>query len=95
MKLKNVGKTIYTLLILIVIISVLSMIAPDSSAVRVWSVFLCTALLILCVILWLIFGRCPYCRRLIVVNLRGIEVCPHCRRNLETGKKKKGKSSRA
>ena len=95
MNVKTVGKAIYTMLILIVVISVVSMFSPDGSTARVMGVFLCTALLIVCIVLWVAFGRCPYCHRMIAVNLRGIEVCPHCRRNIETGKKKKGKSNRA
>ena len=95
MKLRDVGKLIYVLLICIVVISVLSMIAPDSSTVRLVSVVICTLLLVAAACLWLAFGRCPYCRRLILVSLRNIETCPHCRRNIETGKRKKGKSNRA
>lgn len=42
----------------------------------------------------LLWCRCPWCGRLIFRNLYSVQVCPGCRRNLTTGKKKKGKGGR-
>ena len=33
--------------------------------------------------------RCPYCNRVIFMGVLNVRECPHCRRNLITGKKMK------
>lgn len=38
--------------------------------------------------------RCPWCGKVIVKDLFRAKVCPSCRRDLITGKKKKGKGGR-
>lgn len=38
--------------------------------------------------------RCPWCGHLLFRKLYTLKVCPACNRNLETGKKKKGKGGR-
>lgn len=35
--------------------------------------------------------RCPWCDKRIFNGMMKVEVCPHCKRDLETGKKRKGK----
>ena len=37
-----------------------------------------------------LYCRCPYCGKTIFVGLFNAVNCPHCRRNLVTGKRKKG-----
>lgn len=95
MKLRTAGKTVYMIVILILVISVLSLIFPSDSIMRLYAVIASTMLLTLAVLIWLFYCRCPHCRRHIFFSARNIEYCPHCRRNIDTGKKKKGKSSRA
>ena len=38
--------------------------------------------------------KCPYCNERIIVKCLTAKVCPHCKRNLETGMKAKGKAKR-
>ena len=40
------------------------------------------------------WSRCPWCGELIIKKLFSIKECPSCGRDLETGKKKKGKGGR-
>ncbi|NCB50941.1 MAG: hypothetical protein EOM54_03520 [Clostridia bacterium] len=40
------------------------------------------------------WGRCPWCGHLIIRGLFSKTVCPYCKRDLETGKKKKGKGGK-
>ena len=40
------------------------------------------------------WGRCPWCGHLIMRGLYTKSVCPNCRRDLESGKKKKGKGGK-
>ena len=40
------------------------------------------------------WSRCPWCGELIIKKLFSIKECPHCGRDLETGRKKKGKGGR-
>ena len=40
------------------------------------------------------WSRCPWCGGLIIKKLFSIKECPHCGRDLETGKKKKGKGGK-
>ena len=41
-----------------------------------------------------LYCRCPYCGKTIFIGLFNATDCPHCRRNLVTGKRKKGKGGR-
>lgn len=45
----------------------------------------------LSVIVIAVYCKCPYCGKHIYFGLLGATHCPKCRRNLETGVKKKGK----
>ena len=40
------------------------------------------------------WSRCPWCGEIIIKKLFTIKECPHCGRDIETGKKKKGKGGR-
>lgn len=40
------------------------------------------------------WARCPWCGGSLMRKFFKLEVCPHCHRNLETGKKKKGHGGR-
>ena len=40
------------------------------------------------------WSRCPWCGELIIKKLFSVKECPCCGRDLETGKKKKGKGGR-
>ena len=59
--------------------------------VSVYIVLLSLILMILA--LMILFGlcRCPWCGKRITSGLMKVEVCPHCKRDLETGMKRKGR----
>lgn len=40
------------------------------------------------------WARCPWCGKLLIRGFYSKKVCPACRRDLETGKKKKGKGGK-
>ena len=40
------------------------------------------------------FCKCPYCGTRIFRNLMNVKVCPNCRRDLQTGIRKKGKGGK-
>ena len=40
------------------------------------------------------YARCPWCGGSLLRKFFKLEVCPHCHRNLTTGKKKKGHGGR-
>lgn len=41
-----------------------------------------------------LFCKCPYCGKRIYLGLFKVTHCPHCRRNLVTGARKKGKGGK-
>lgn len=40
------------------------------------------------------WGRCPWCGKRLMLGMYSRTVCPACRRDLATGKKKKGKGGK-
>lgn len=63
---------------------------PEASSMAVWAV----VVLLFTMAIVLKWSRCPWCGELIIKKLFTIKECPHCGRDLETGKKKKGKGGR-
>ena len=51
-------------------------------------------LMVLSMILLFGFCRCPWCNQRITSGLMKVQVCPHCKRDLDTGLKPKGKARR-
>jgi hypothetical protein len=51
-------------------------------------------LLVLAISVAFKWGRCPWCGQLMIMGLYSKKVCPACKRDLETGKKKKGKGGK-
>ena len=49
------------------------------------------ALIVISLALVAICLKCPYCGKRIISKCLTVTVCPHCRRNLSTGMKSKGK----
>ncbi len=50
--------------------------------------------MLMCVFFVITGLKCPWCGRRIIRRCFTLKVCPHCRRNLATGMKTKGKKSR-
>ena len=64
--------------------------AQESGSMAIWAV----VVLLFTMAVVLKWSRCPWCGELIIKKLFTIKECPHCGRDIETGKKKKGKGGR-
>ena len=58
----------------------------ESGSMAIWAV----VVLLFTMAVVLKWSRCPWCGELIIKKLFTIKECPHCGRDIETGKKKKG-----
>lgn len=65
-------------------------IRPGTQA-SVYAVVLSFGLMVLALVLLFGFCRCPWCGKRITAGMMKVEVCPHCKRNIDTGMKAKGK----
>ena len=54
------------------------------------------ALILMLLALLILFGlcRCPWCGKRITSGMMKVEVCPHCKRDIDTGLKVKGKAKK-
>ena len=68
-------------------------IRPGTQA-SIYVMLLSFLLMALALVMLFVCCRCPWCGRRITVGLMKVEVCPHCRRDIETGMKVKGKNRR-
>ncbi len=64
--------------------------SEQAGSMAIWAV----VVLLFTMAVVLKWSRCPWCGELIIVKLFKLKECPHCGRDLETGKKKKGKGGR-
>ena len=62
----------------------------ESGSMAIWAV----VVLLFTMAVVLKWSRCPWCGELIIKKLFTIKEFPHCGRDIETGKKKKGKGGR-
>ena len=62
----------------------------ESGSMAIWAV----VVLLFTMAVVLKWSRCPWRGELIIKKLFTIKECPHCGRDIETGKKKKGKGGR-
>ncbi|MBQ9045623.1 MAG: hypothetical protein IJ112_06735 [Oscillospiraceae bacterium] len=51
-------------------------------------------LMVLALVFIFVFCRCPWCGRRIFSGMMKVQVCPHCKRDIDTGMKDKGKKKR-
>ena len=95
MKLNTVKKITVIGLLLSVLLCLIGMFgmepsSPQASSMAVWAV----VVLLFTMAVVLKWSRCHWCGGLIIKKLFSIKECPHCGRDLETGKKKKGKGGK-
>ena len=85
-------KLVMTFMIASVVLAVIGMVFVRPGTVASMYVVL-FALILMIMALLVLFGacRCPWCGKRITSGLMKVEVCPHCKRDIETGKKRKGK----
>lgn len=95
MKLKTVKTIVAVGMALAVILCLvgifgMDLASPQAGSMSIWAVVV--VLFTMAVVLkW---SRCPWCGGLLIKKLFSIKECPHCGRDLETGKKKKGKGGK-
>ncbi len=65
-------------------------IRPGTQA-SVYVVLLALILMLLALLFLFAFCRCPWCGKRITSGMMKVEVCPHCKRDIDTGIKRKGK----
>ena len=81
------------LIIMCVVFCVLGVITNGESVSAYFTIISFVCFVVSFVVLKL-YCRCPYCGKTIFVGLFNATECPHCRRNLTTGKRKKGKGGK-
>ena len=95
MRFKTVKKVAIAGLLLSLALCFIGIFGMDSSSeqagsMAIWAI----VVLLFTMAVVLKWSRCPWCGELIIKKLFSIKECPHCGRDLETGKKKKGKGGR-
>ena len=68
-------------------------IRPGTQA-SLYSVVLALILMLLGVLILVAFCRCPWCGKRITAGMMKVQVCPHCKRDIDTGMKAKGKNKK-
>ena len=66
---------------------------PGTQA-SIYVVLLSFIMMVLALMILIVFCRCPWCGKRITSGLMKIEVCPHCRRDIDTGMKVRGKGKK-
>ena len=90
MSLDTAKKLTTGFLVACVICCLLSLLLPASDAVRISIGWVAIALAVLGALCLILFCRCPYCGAHLFKGLYKMKFCPSCRRDFETGVKKKG-----
>ena len=95
MSFKTVKKIAIAGLLLSLLLCLIGVFGMDPSSqqagsMAIWAV----VVLMFTMAIVLKWSRCPWCGELIIKKLFSVKECPYCGRDLETGKKKKGKGGR-
>jgi len=69
------------------------LVRPGTEA-SIYIVILSLVLMLLALVILFGLCRCPWCGKRIVSGLMKVEICPHCKRDLETGMKAKGSKAK-
>ena len=95
MSLNTAKKVVRYLLILCVATAIFGVaLASQHSPNAAYVSLISLALFALSIIVLLVFSKCPFCGKRITKGLFTVTHCPHCRRDLITGVKKKGKGGK-
>ena len=95
MSFKTVKKIAIAGLLLSLLLCLIGVFGMDPSSqqagsMAIWAV----VVLMFTMAIVLKWSRCPWCGELIIKKLFSVKECPYCGRDIETGKKKKGKGGR-
>ncbi len=92
MNIKTARRMVLLFMALSVLMALVGLIFFEpGTTVSMYVTMLAFVLMVLALVFLFGFCKCPWCGRRITTGLMKIEVCPHCRRDLETGMKRKGK----
>ena len=69
------------------------LVRPGTEA-SIYIVILSLVLMLLALLILFGLCRCPWCGKRITAGMMKVEVCPHCKRDIETGMKRKGKGKK-
>lgn len=95
MSLKTVKNVIRYLLVICVAVAILGIVlASQHSPNAVYASLVSFVLFFIAIIMLFAFSKCPFCGKRIMKGLYNATHCPHCRRDLITGVKKKGKGGK-
>lgn len=87
---KNLLRTVIALCLVSCIIGILTTGTTISGYVTIFSF----AMLALFIYIYYFCCKCPYCGKRIGTGILRATHCPHCRRDLTSGKRKKGKGGK-
>ena len=91
-KARNLVKTCLTICVVLCVGSII--IASLNPALSAVMTLLSALFFILSFAVGLIYCKCPYCGKTIMLGMFNAEYCPKCNRHLETGAKRKGKGGK-
>lgn len=95
MSFKSAKKTVAVLIALSVVGCITGLVFFESSSQESSIIALASVILLtLAISVAFKWGRCPWCGKLLISGMYSKKICPACNRDLETGKKKKGKGGK-
>lgn len=95
MKFDRARNLVKLLLVLCVILCVVGVVVAErGSALALYSGIISIVCFVLAFVVVILYCKCPYCGKVIYLGLFKAVNCPHCRRNLSTGAKTKGKGGK-
>lgn len=95
MKFDRARNLVKLLLVLCVVLCVTGVAMTNTgNAFASYSGIISIVCFVLAFVVVILYCRCPYCGKVIYLGLFKAVSCPHCRRNLTTGAKTKGKGGK-
>ncbi len=86
---KNLVKLLLAFCVVLCVIGIVT--AETGSMTPVYASIASFVCFVLSFVVVAVYCKCPYCGKRVYLGLFKATHCPHCRRNFETGVKKKGK----
>lgn len=95
MHFKTARRVVMFLIVLSFAFALVGLIALKPGTAANFYVMMAAFLLMLVAIFFMVvFCRCPWCDKRIFSGMMKVQVCPHCKRDIDTGMKAKGKNAR-
>ena len=95
MNFKTARRAVMLLITLSFVLALVGLVAFQPGTRANFYVMLGAFLLMLLAIFFIfVYCRCPWCDKRIFSGMMKVQVCPHCKRDIDTGLKVKGKGSK-